>query len=241
MRKNKLYTYLIGLFLLTGTACDTLNQEPVNQIEVDGAITTTRNAQRAIAGIYDGLQSDNYYGLRYLYYQDVYTDNLQHAGTFTTDQEVSFRRINPSNLQIRNTWRDMYQVIRNANFVLFSLPTIQDATPEQLVAFEAEARFLRALVYFDMVKVFDGVPLVTEFVDNTENLNLDGRASAEEIYAFIIAELQFAEQNLGMTPSTPSGHVLLRPRRFWQGFTFRPATMHRLPKRQPKPSAAVTA
>lgn len=194
---------MAGLLLLLGVACDTLDQEPVNQIAVDGAITTTRNAQRALQGMYDAMQSTDYYGLRYLYYQDTYTDNLQHSGTFTTDQEVSFRRIQPSNLQIRNTWRTMYEVIRNANFVLYSLPNITDATPEQLIAYEAEARFVRALVYYDLVRVYDGVPIVTEFADNTENLNLDARASAEEVYSFIIAELQFAEQNMGNTPNAP--------------------------------------
>ena len=194
---------MAGLLLLIGVACDTLDQEPVNQIAVDGAITTSRNAQRALQGMYDAMQSTNYYGLRYLYYQDTYTDNLRHAGTFTTDQEVSFRRINPTNLQIRSTWQTMYAVIRNANFVLFSLPNISDATPEQLIAFEAEARFIRALVYYDMVRVFDGIPLVTNFADNTDNLNLDARSSVEDVYSFIIAELQFAEQNLGNTPNAP--------------------------------------
>jgi len=197
------YKYIAALLLIAVVACDTLDQEPVNQIAVEGAITTSRNAQRALQGMYDAMQSTNYYGLRYLYYQDAYTDNLQHSGTFTTDQEVSSRRIQPSNLQIRSTWQTMYAVIRNANFVLFSLPSITDATPEQLAAFEAEARFIRALVYYDLVRVFDGVPIVTEFADNTDNLNMDARATVEQVYSFITAELQFAEQNLGNTPNAP--------------------------------------
>ncbi|MDN3671220.1 hypothetical protein QWY93_18100 [Echinicola jeungdonensis] len=82
------------------TACDTLDQEPVNTIETEGAITSFSDAQLVLKGMYDELQSGNYYGLRYLYYQDVYADNLLHSGTFTTDQEISSRRINPSNLQI---------------------------------------------------------------------------------------------------------------------------------------------
>ncbi|KEO74814.1 RagB/SusD family nutrient uptake outer membrane protein [Anditalea andensis] len=202
-RFNNLYKYIPGLLLLIGISCDTLDQEPVNQIPVEGAIVSSRNAERALQGMYDDMQSDNYYGLRYLYYQDTYTDNLQHSGTFNTDQEVSARRINPSNLQIRNTWQSMYEVIRNANFVLYSLPNLIDATPDQLIAFEAEARFVRALVYYDLVKVFDGVPLVTSFTDRIENIDFQGRASVDEIYDFIIAELLFAEQNLVAISSTP--------------------------------------
>ncbi|MBS9522811.1 RagB/SusD family nutrient uptake outer membrane protein [Litoribacter alkaliphilus] len=205
MKKNNLiYTYLLAVSFLFGMgACDTLDQEPVNQIPTDEAITNARSAERAILGMYDGMQSENYYGLRYLYYQDTYTDNLQHAGTFTTDQEVSFRRINPSNLQIRSTWQTMYRVIRDANFILFSLSNLEDATEEQLLAYEAEARFIRAYVYYDLLRVFNGVPLVTDFVTTVDEINTLPRASTEDLYAFIIAELQFAEQNLGETPDAP--------------------------------------
>ncbi|WP_143960328.1 RagB/SusD family nutrient uptake outer membrane protein [Litoribacter populi] len=201
---NLIYTLILAVSLTFGMgACDTLDQEPVNQIPTDEAISDVRSAQRAILGMYDGMQSEDYYGLRYLYYQDTYTDNLQHAGTFTTDQEVSFRRINPSNLQIRSTWQTMYRVIRDANFILFSLSNVEDATEEQLIAIEAEARFIRAYVYYDLLRVFNGVPLVTEFVTTVDEINTLPRASTQDLYAFVISELQFAEQNLGQTPDAP--------------------------------------
>lgn len=209
MKNFNIYNYLFVLLLFVGVSCDTLEQEPVNQIDVDGAITTNTNAQLALAGIYNAMQSTNYYGLRYLYYQDVYTDNLAHAGTFTTDQEVSSRRINPSNLQIRNTWQTIYSVIRNANFVIFSAPNIENISDAQRLAIIAEARFLRAYAYFDMLRVFGGVPLISEFVDNTANLNFSPRASVNEVYQFIINDLTFAEANLGNTANAP-----FRARRF---------------------------
>lgn len=209
MKRNRIYTYLIVSLLFIGVSCDTLEQEPVNQIDVDGAITTNNNAQLALAGIYNAMQSANYYGLRYLYYQDVYTDNLAHAGTFTTDQEVSNRRINPSNLQIRSTWQTMFGVIRNANFVIFSAPNIENITDEQRLAIIAEARFLRAYVYFDLLRVFGGVPLIEDFVDNTANLDFSPRASVNEVYQFIINDLTFTEANLRNTANAP-----FRARRF---------------------------
>ncbi|AFL83963.1 RagB/SusD family protein [Belliella baltica DSM 15883] len=209
MKRFNIYNYLVVLLLLVGVSCDTLEQEPVNQIDVDGAITTNRNAQLALAGIYNAMQSGNYYGLRYLYYQDVYTDNLEHAGTFPTDQEVSNKRINPSNLQMRSTWQTMYGAIRNANFVIFSAPNIENITDAQRLAIIAEARFLRAFVYFDMLRVFGGVPIVEDFIADTESLNFAPRASSQEMYQFIIDDLTFAEQNIGNTPSAP-----FRARRF---------------------------
>jgi hypothetical protein len=209
MKRYIIYTYMIAMLLILGASCDTLDQEPVNQVDVEGAITTNRNAQLALTGIYNAMQSGNYYGLRYLYYQDVYTDNLAHAGTFTTDQEVSSRRINPSNLQIRNTWQSMYAAIRNANFVIFSAPSIENITEVQRSAIVAEARFLRAMVYFDLLRVFGGVPLVSDFIADTESLNFDERASLQNVYQFIIDDLTFAEANLAATPNAP-----FRARRF---------------------------
>ncbi len=209
MKRYNIYNYLVVLLLLVGVSCDTFEQEPVNQIDVDGAITTNRNAQLALAGIYNAMQSGNYYGLRYLYYQDVYTDNLAHAGTFTTDQEVSNRRINPSNLQMRSTWQTMYGVIRNANFVIFSAPNIENITDAQRLAIIAEARFLRSFVYFDMLRVFGGVPLIEAFIADTENLDFSPRATSQEMYQFIIDDLTFAEANMGNTPNAP-----FRARRF---------------------------
>ncbi|MCH7413499.1 RagB/SusD family nutrient uptake outer membrane protein [Belliella sp. R4-6] len=209
MKRYNIYNYLVVLLLFIGVSCDTLEQEPVNQIEVEGAITTNRNAQLALAGIYDAMQSTNYYGLRYLYYQDAYTDNLAHAGTFTTDQEVSSRRINPSNLQIRSTWQTMYSVIRNANFVIFSAPDIENISDAQRLAIIAEARFMRSYVYFDMLRVFGGVPLISDFIADTESLDFSPRASVQEVYQFIIDDLTFAETNLGNTANAP-----FRARRF---------------------------
>ncbi|WP_226388756.1 RagB/SusD family nutrient uptake outer membrane protein [Penaeicola halotolerans] len=202
-RFNKIIALVFASILIFQTSCDTLEQDPVNSIDVNGAITTLANANRAILGVYSAMQSGNYYGLRYLYYQDVYTDNLQHAGTFTTDQEVSARIINPSNLQIRSTWQTMYAVISNANFILSVLEDITDASPEQLAALEAEARFLRALVYYDMLKVFGGVPIVTDFITDTESLNFAPRATEADLYTFIIEDLTFAEDNLQNTANAP--------------------------------------
>lgn len=201
MNRKNIYQYIV--LALFAISCDTLDQEPVNQIEVDGAVTTNAGIQLALKGMYDGMQIEDYYGFRYLLYQDTYTDNLAHSGTFTTDQEVSSRRINPSNLQLRTTWRRMYEVIRNANFVLYSIPSVNNITTEEATAIEAEARFLRAFVHFDLLRVFGGIPIITDFIENTASLDLSARASEEEVYNFLISELTFAEANLGNTPDRP--------------------------------------
>jgi hypothetical protein len=61
--------------------------------------------------------------------------------------------------------------------------------------FEAEAKFLRALLYFDMVKWFGKLPLIDTFVSPTEALNIE-RSPVEDVYNLIISDLEFAMNNL---------------------------------------------
>src|SRR5690606_40961248 len=69
--------------------------------------------------------------------------------SFTTDNEVNSRRINPTNLQIAETWRAFYRVIARANFILDALPSI-DLTEERKNRISGEARFMRAYMYSEI-------------------------------------------------------------------------------------------
>ena len=199
--KNLTY-FILGASLLS---CDVLDHTPVNEIDSEVALTDSISVHLALAGIYDGLQSDDMYGFRYLYYQDLYSDNMVFVGSFTTDNEVNSRRINPTNLQIANTWRDFYAVVSRANFILNAVPAI-DLTEGRKSRINAEARFMRAFAYTEMMKVWGGVPIVEQAVTDAGELNLNPRAGEEELYDFIISDLQFAEENISdENPATGLG------------------------------------
>lgn len=90
-------------------------------------------------------------------------------------------------------WNTLYVGVKRANVVIQFVPDIQmdDALRTRYVA---EAKFIRGLLYFDFVRSWGGVPLVTSV---NPPLRLT-RASKEEIYAVIIADLQFAVDHLPM-------------------------------------------
>ena len=88
-------------------------------------------------------------------------------------------------------WNALYVGVKRANVVIEKIPEI--SMDENLkTRYIAEAKFIRGLIYFDFVRTWGGVPLVTT---TTPPLKL-GRASAEQVYNLIISDLTFAVDNL---------------------------------------------
>ena len=99
--------------------------------------------------------------------------------------------ITPTQSGLGNYWNALYVGVKRANVVIEKIPAI--AMDETLkTRYIAEARFIRGLIYFDFVRAWGGVPLVTT---TTPPLKLP-RASAEEVYTQIIQDLNFAVDNL---------------------------------------------
>src|SRR5690606_754447 len=112
----------------------------------------------------------------------------------------------PQNDILRNFWQATYNGIFRANSVLINLENPEDYTDNEKSQYEGEARFMRALFYFDLVRVFGGVPLVTTVLSVEETKNVS-RASADEIYNLIKEDLIAATDLLPEWSSTVSGRA----------------------------------
>src|SRR5690606_4425305 len=95
-------------------------------------------------------------------------------------------------------WANFYTTIRNANIMIAAIPRAEKLTDAEKTFYVAEARFLRALAYFHLVRCWGGVPLRTD--TNMDELHIP-RSSVDDVYKLIIDDLIFAESNL---PSVPS-------------------------------------
>lgn len=103
-----------------------------------------------------------------------------------------------TSLSFNEVWEANYQGIARANQALKFLPdlVIDDNLKNQLIG---ESKFLRALFYFRLVKMFGGVPLIKKVPDiqNQDDINAaNTRASKQEVYDFIMADLTEAADNL---------------------------------------------
>ena len=116
-------------------------------------------------------------------------------------QYNDFEGFNPTNINAAAArWNSFYQGIRNANLVIQKAPLSEVLTEEERSVFLAEAKFLRALTYFDLVRNWGGVPLRTDA--NIEEKDVP-KSSPEEVYELILADLAEAEMYLPTAAAEP--------------------------------------
>ena len=191
---KKFINYIV-LLLLVSACTDQLIEKP-KSIAEETFYNTAGEAEAAVAAIYTPLRSGSVYGAEYIAFMECFTDYHQGRASWAPNSE--FQGLDGTNATRTATkWEQFYLSIRNANLVIANVPNGSNMTDEQKNQFVAEARYLRALAYFQLTKCWGGVVLRTEENMNEPNVP---RSDKESIYEFIKADLQFAETNLPDSP-----------------------------------------
>lgn len=200
MKKFKIY--ILALSLLGMGACsDFLDSEPITELTDANFYRTPNDAFMALVGCYDGLQRVYANGIAFPIASEVFSDNC-FGGTGNADgfgyQAIDeFDRLrSPADQNLfEGNWIQYYRALYRINVLLGKLDQVEWGNDDNLKPiYEAEAKFIRAYLYFDMVRLWGGVPLVT--APTRENLK---RAEPAEIFKLIAEDLKFAAENL---PST---------------------------------------
>lgn len=194
-----------GLLLLTITSCDVLDQESVVAVNPNQIFTSESLTRSAVNGIYDAIQSDNYYGGILQMSSASFADIGFYGGFFTAFQELDNRAVPTTNGNVAMIWQAVFSAINVANEVILGVPTVDDPnfTEDEKTALIAEARTLRALCYMDLLTYFGehwdqssqfGMPLLTTSNNGDfTKIEFPTRSSVGETYQFIIDDLTFAE------------------------------------------------
>ncbi|MCX6233615.1 MAG: RagB/SusD family nutrient uptake outer membrane protein [Bacteroidetes bacterium] len=189
---NKQYLLIPALtFLLVLPGCEKfLEKEPQGELTQESYPTTQADALLATNAAYASLREWFYHSGGYPIL-DIMSDDAR-KGSNPNDQ-LSYVgpydnfTITPTQDGLDRWWSALYEGIKRANVVIEKVPLIQmDADLQN--RYLAEARFVRGLIYFDLVRAWGGVPLVTTL---TPPLKLS-RASQEEIYNLIVQDLLYA-------------------------------------------------
>lgn len=143
-------------FALMAVSCEKiLDQKPQTALDAASAYSTRQGVEAGLLGCYNALQSTSYYGLEYWALADMYAGVISHTGTFPTYAQVTNRIILPDNVNVTNTWNQIYNGINRCNNILASIDALNDPAYSKTQG-AAEARFLRALMYFDLLRLYGG-------------------------------------------------------------------------------------
>ena len=181
------------MMLLFLVSCENLLEEKPKTVSAETFYNTEQEVETAINAIYLPFHTSTWAEL--IVRLDTHTDwgygrgsrsILNNLQGFTSIDEMS------------SYWNNFYLIIRNANLVIKNASKGKIISQEKIEVYTAEAKFLRALAYFNLVRNYSGVPLRTE--ENMETRDL-AKTSAADIYTFIVQDLVYAEDKLPTQPT----------------------------------------
>lgn len=206
MKYKILLLILLPALMITGCKKDFLEVDPQGRTTEVLALTDPNAAGSLVGGVYNTLYYGSFgkttFGLLWVLANDVASDDADKGSTpgdFNTNGAGDIDNFihTPANSIFNNIWLGHYSGIVSANKAIDVLnkSTIDAATKNRLLG---EARFIRGLYYFNLVRFFGGVPKITSVIpfDQGNSDAVQTSATAAEIYSSIIDDLQFAVDNL---------------------------------------------
>ena len=194
---------LLFLALLFSSCEDDLNVKPSDVLTEFDFLNNPNNAVQLVNGVYNKQLDYNMYAFSWIGMTSITSDDADKGSTpsdtGTDKHKMDNLTFSSSDLSFSEVWQGRYDGIYRANNALFYLEqlTIEANLKSRLIG---EVKFLRALFYFDLVRCYGGVPIVTSKIDinDTETINnvVYNRKSKQETYAQIEMDLLDAIQRL---------------------------------------------
>jgi hypothetical protein len=213
MKKYMFKLAMVGGLVMVLHSCQksTLNPTSTTSLSDATAFATIDRIDNQVKGIYSAMKSGQLLGGRYLLYNDARPENLlsQDPNRVTVRAPWEFS-INSGDDECRNLWSAAYTAINRANLFLDGMEeTGNKVAGDKAKAFQAEARFVRALTYYCLLQVYArpywdgagskrGLPLRLKGINGPGSNELKSSTVAE-VYTQILADLDFAEANLAVT------------------------------------------
>lgn len=194
------YLFLILLgFAIVG--CSDLEEKPVGILAPDGFFQSTADIQTAIDGAYTHAINEKFWGRKLSIALMLRSDMVNLQSTQTRRVEMNDLTTLASNGMISEFWPKTYQGIAAANLAIEGAKNVsaEDAVKNPVTA---QAHFIRAFYYFHLVRQFGAVPYLDAPVTDAEAAATISRTPADQVYANIIADLEYAKQWLPNTQPT---------------------------------------
>ncbi len=196
MKRSLLFLSLLG-GLLSACQQNFLELTDPTKIPTENLFTSASNVSAAVTGVYSQLQP--VYNNSYFVFGEMASDNAYEPVSANARYFFSIFGVEENNPNLQTMWTDSYRCISRANTVLSKAGSVSmDTTLRN--RYLAEMKFIRALNYFNLVRIWGDVPLVTEDLgDNYQKSYEYGRTPVLEVYTQITKDLQEAASGLPVT------------------------------------------
>lgn len=210
MKKNTLLYMILLSVLITSSCTKELIQYPETEKVAGNFYRNEEEMEEAVNATYAALQEEGVYDIALLAIgeipgEDAYDETPANDGgvygmldTYT---------VIPTSSLIASVWEESFIGIQRANIVLNRIQTVSysdEATRQSRIG---EMQFIRALLYFNLVRIFGDVPLVVDEVDDPQTYFGQGRTDKTEVYTQIKADLSEAIANLPIRTEANKNHV----------------------------------
>ena len=205
---NKIFQYTVAIFLGTMlfAGCDKkLDINPRQSLDASQAFASVASTEAAINSVYGRLKASSLYGRDMIVIADALGDmafSNARGNRFVNENANLPAAGNTTNHMI--TWADSYRAINEANLILDNMNGVPGTNAAVLARWEGEMKFLRALLYFDLVKAYSYAPTftvpaqdkggvvltTTGFNSGTAAINyFPARAATADVYRLIMSDI----------------------------------------------------
>lgn len=189
------WKYILPLAIMTLGSCskDFLDQTDPNATSIDNYFKTENDVLLAVNGLYQSLRSGNTLGETSSQYSEQRSDNTgTNDNQSNSGEPFQFNNFSllPSNSYLKTHWVNMYDGIARCNTLLAHVDEVTFSSEDTKKRYMAEAKFIRALLYFHMVRKWGAIPLTTIPPTTTDEVSaIAYRQDESVVYAQIVQDL----------------------------------------------------
>jgi len=192
--KHKILTAIITLASAFSSCNKIVDLSSPTMLPPDKFYNTESDIKNAVTGIY-GLLRTNY--STYFQMGEMPSDNVETH--FESEGSLGFwdkLTWTAHTTNFENIWINFYNTIGQCNLVLSKLDRVTFSSAKKKAQYASELKFIRALIYFELVHFFGEIPLVLDLVANDQQAFALTRKPTKEVYAQIEKDLTEAEKGL---------------------------------------------
>jgi hypothetical protein len=202
--KNIINKSIVLALVFSIFSCSDLVEEPVGLLAPEAFFKTASDVETGVMGAYADIASETFYGRKLVLSLQLRSDmcDIGDRNTPGRRQQVNDFNMDSNNGMVTNFWPKSYRIIGTANAAIAGAELVGFDDPK-VKQFQAEATFIRAFVYYHLVRLFGDIPYIDFAITNPDDVKEISKTSEDVVYQNIIKDLIFAKDNLPNTP--PSG------------------------------------